>query len=64
LRTDSLLNPVAVASDFELVLGGQVSPILLWERHPIVLSALAFVVLVVLLYFKRLLFGRRRKAVA
>lgn len=64
LRTDSFLNPVAVASDFELVLDGQVSPILLWERHPIILSALAFVVLVVLLYFKRLLFGRRRKAVA
>ena len=64
LRTNALPSPVLVASDFQLVLDGQVSPVLLWERHSIILSVLACAALVVLLYFKRLLFGRRRKAVA
>lgn len=64
LRTNALPSPVLVASDFQLVLDGQVSPVLLWERHSFILSVLAFAALVVLLYFKRLLFGRRRRAAA
>lgn len=64
LRSGSLPNPVLISSDFALVLDGQVSPVLLWEKHPVLLIVLAFLALVTLLYLKRLLFGRRRRAAA
>ncbi len=64
LRNGSLPNPAVISADFQLVLDGQVSPVLLWERHSIVISVLAFLALVVLLMFKRLLFGRRRRVTA
>ncbi len=64
LRNGSLPNPALISADFQLVLDGQVSPILRWERHSIVISVLAFLALVVLLMFKRLLFGRRRRVTA
>jgi len=64
LRDNSLPNPAAISADFELVLEGQVSPALLWEKHSIVISVLAFLALVVLLMIKRLLFGRRRRVAA
>ena len=64
LRNSSLPNPAVISADFQLVLDGQVSPVLLWERHSIVISVLAFLALVVLLMFKRLLFGRRRRVTA
>ena len=64
LRNSSLPNPAVISADFQLVLDGQVSPVLLWERHSIVISVLAFLALVVLLMLKRLLFGRRRRVTA
>ena len=64
LRTSSLPSPAAISADFGLVLDGQVSPVLLWEKHSVLLVVLTFLVLIVLLFLKRLLFGRRRKAVA
>ena len=64
LRDNSLPNPAAISADFELVLEGQVSPVLLWEKHSIVISVLALLALVVLLMIKRLLFGRRRRVAA
>lgn len=64
LRNSSLPNPAVISADFQLVLDGQVSPVLLWERHSIVISVLAFLALLVLLMFKRLLFGRRRRVTA
>lgn len=64
LRTSPLPNPAAISADFGLALDGQVSPVLIWEKHSIVLIVLALLSLVILIYFKRLLFGRRRKSAA
>ena len=59
LRTGSLPDPAAIGADFDLVLGGRVSAILLWEKHPVVLSALGLIAALVLVAARRLLFRRR-----
>ena len=65
LRQDTALNPQAIVEDIGLVTGGRVSPILLWEKHPVVIVAGLAVVLILLLMLRRLLFaGRRTKAAA
>ena len=46
-----------------LVLDGRVSPLLLWEKHPVLLVATAFLALALLLMMKRLLVGTRPKIV-
>lgn len=63
LRSDGLLaNPWQLQDDAQLVLDGKISPILLWEKHPVAVSLGAIPVLMVLLMLRRLLFGRRRAA--
>lgn len=64
LRTGSLPNPALVSSDFGLVLDGQVSPVLLWEKHSVLLIVMSVLAFGGLLFLKRLLFGRRRRAAA
>jgi hypothetical protein len=64
LRTGATFDPVAISEDVRLVADGRVSPILLWERHPIVIVGLLFIVLIVLLLLRRLLFTRRRAKAA
>ncbi|MCL4764858.1 MAG: hypothetical protein KJZ80_01315 [Hyphomicrobiaceae bacterium] len=64
LRTGSLPNPATVGADFGLAFNGEVSPVLLWEKHAVLLVVLALLALVTLLLLKRLLFGRRRRAAA
>jgi hypothetical protein len=65
LRQDATLNPKAIVEDVGLVTRGRVSPILLWEKHPVVIVAGLVVVLILLLMLRRLLFaGRRTKQAA
>lgn len=59
LRADTALDPVAIVTDTRLVTEGRVRPILLWEKHPIAIVGAAFVLLVLLLMLRRLLFPRR-----
>jgi hypothetical protein len=60
LRQDAALNPKAIVEDVGLVTGGRVSPILLWEKHPVLIVAGLVVVLILLLMLRRLLFAGRR----
>lgn len=61
LRADNVLqDPWSVQQDVQLVLDGRISPILLWDKHPGVVSIAGVGVLIVLLMLRRLLFGRRR----
>jgi hypothetical protein len=60
LRTGGALDPGVIAQDVRLVADGRVSPILLWEKHPLVIVGLVLVVLLVLLLLHRLLFTRPR----
>jgi hypothetical protein len=65
LRSGGGLDPGAIANDVRLVADGRVSPILLWEKHPMVIVGLVLIVLLVVLLLRRLLFTRpRTKAVA
>ena len=65
LRQDATLSPKAIVEDVRLVTDGRVSPILLWEKHPVVIAAGFAVVLILLLMLHRLLFaGRRTRAAA
>lgn len=59
LRSTSSLDPGSVMQDFELGWNGKVSPILLWEKHPQAIGVLGFAALLVLLFLRRLFFGRR-----
>ena len=65
LRSGGGFDPGAIPQDVRLVADGRVSPILLWEKHPVVIVGLLFLALLVLLLLRRLLFTRpRSKAVA
>jgi hypothetical protein len=64
LRTGAMLDPATIGADLRLVADGRVSPILLWEKHPVVIVGLGFLTLLVLLLLHRLLFARRRTGAA
>ena len=64
LRSGGGLDPGVIANDVRLVADGRVSPILLWEKHPLAIVGLVLVVLLVLLLLRRLLFTRPRTKVA
>jgi len=63
LQVASVPDPGAVIAHTRLVLDGRISPILLWEKHGIVLAAAAVLALMLLLILKRLLFGTRPRVV-
>jgi hypothetical protein len=63
LRADSGFDIPALKDDFSLVYDGRVNPVLLWDRHPAAIAAAALAALVLLLMLRRLLFGRRGRAV-
>jgi nitrogen regulatory protein PII-like uncharacterized protein len=63
LQVASVPDPGAVIAHTRLVLDGRISPILLWEKHGVVLAAAAVLVLMLLLILKRLLFGTRPRVV-
>lgn len=51
-----------IAADFQAAWDGRVSPILLWERHPLPVLALVLGLLILLALVRRLLSPRRRRA--
>lgn len=59
LRSEPLLDPFAINEDAKLVLDGKVSPVLLWDKHPVAISGGLVAALALLLFLKRLVFGRR-----
>jgi hypothetical protein len=63
LQVASVPDPGAVIAHTRLVLDGRISPVLLWEKHGIVLAAAAVLALMLLLILKRLLFGTRPRVV-
>ncbi len=63
LQVASLPDPGMVIAHTRLVLDGRVSPLLLWEKHGVVLAAAALLALMLLLILKRLLFGARPRVV-
>jgi hypothetical protein len=60
LRTNATLDAGAILDDLDLVADGRVTPILLWEKHPLVIVAALIAAGIVLLLVRRLLFPRRR----
>jgi hypothetical protein len=63
LQAESWTNPGAITSHMRLVAEGRVSPILLWEKHALLLVGAGFLLLIVLLMLKRLLFGARPRVI-
>ena len=57
LRSGGGFDPGAITQDVRLVADGRVSPILLWEKHPLVIVGLLFVALLVLLLLRRLVYA-------
>ena len=52
-------GPQAILDDAAAAWEGEIAPILLWEKHPLAVGALALAVLVILLMLRRLLRPRR-----
>lgn len=62
LRSSSSLDLPKVAADFRLVWDGRVSPVLIIDKHPLALAALAIAFVIVLLVLRRLFsVGRSRR---
>jgi hypothetical protein len=61
LRSDAAIDPAAIVEDVRLVSEGKIRPVLLWEKHPIVIAGGVLAILVLLLLLRRLLFPRRRQ---
>lgn len=64
LRTNSVLDPAVIVKDARLVVDGRISPILLWDKHPVVIVGALLALIILLLMLRRLLFPRRRPAAA
>ena len=61
LRTPQANTATQVFNDFVLAWEGRISPLLIWERHPLATVLLGLVLLFGLLILRRLLFPRKRK---
>jgi hypothetical protein len=64
LRMDSGLDAEAIMEDVRLVTDGRVSPVLIWEKHPLAVVAGLMLILIFLLMLRRLFFPKRRTATA
>lgn len=67
LRTDGWLDLATIESDVRLVAEGRISPVLLWDKHPIAVLMAGFLGLILLNWMWRILTwrpGGRRRAVA
>ncbi|MGE0627121.1 MAG: hypothetical protein AB7O43_04800 [Hyphomicrobiaceae bacterium] len=64
LRTDSGFDVTLLRKDLELVYDGQISPVLLWDKHPIALVMIGGFVLILLLMVRRLFSRPRRRTAA
>jgi hypothetical protein len=64
LRSGGMLDLDAIREDVQLVVDGRVSPILLWDKHPVVIVAALVLALILLLLLRRLLFSRPRRRAA
>ena len=53
-------TPAEIADDVRLAIGGKVSPVLIWERHPVVTIMGLLPILVVLLLLRRIFSVRPR----
>jgi hypothetical protein len=59
LKSDVVPDPFMAVEHLRQVFDGNVSPVLLWEKHPVFLVGSLLAGLIVLALLKRLLFGRR-----
>jgi hypothetical protein len=61
LRPQGVLDPVAAYEDMQRAWSGKVSPLLVWEKHPVAIVLLGVVALFFLLLLRRLLRPRRAR---
>jgi hypothetical protein len=63
LQASSMPDLTQLLDHARLVVDGRVSPLLLWEKHPLSIVASVVALLVLLLVLRRLMFGTRPKIV-
>ena len=63
LQASSMPDVSQLVDHARLVIDGRVSPLLLWEKHPLTIVASGVLLLVLLLILRRLMFGPRPKIV-
>lgn len=59
LRADGLLEPIVAYEDMRLAWNGKISPLLIWEKHPVEVIGIGIVLLILLAMLRRLLHPRR-----
>ncbi len=60
LRTDQGFNPTTAFQDIQLAVDGQVSPVLLWDKHPGALLFALFLAFMFVLILRRIFMPRQR----
>ena len=63
LRADGIPDPTIFYTDAKLAYDGEISPRLIWEKHPLGLSLALLATLIVFLVLWRLIFGRRPRVI-
>lgn len=61
LRPDAALSPIVAFNDAKMAWNGEISPVLIWEKHTSAVALAAVVAVLLLLWLSRL-FSRRRPA--
>ncbi len=59
LRSDSTFDPAAITKNLKLVWDGKVSPILILDKHPLVLVGLLFALVIMIAMLRRLFVTRK-----
>jgi len=62
LRPQGVLDPAAAYQDMQRAWSGQISPLLIWEKHPVAVVLMGLVALFLLLIIRRLFRPRRAAA--
>ncbi|MGI9422344.1 MAG: hypothetical protein ACR2PA_04065 [Hyphomicrobiaceae bacterium] len=62
LRADKGINIKTINSDLALVLDRRVNPVLMWDKHPIIVTLAGVLAILLLLILRRLFFRPRRAA--
>ncbi len=59
LRADQGFNPITASEDIDLVWNGNISPILLWDKHPVLIIAALILLIMLGLMVRRVVAPRR-----
>ncbi|MGF1649151.1 MAG: hypothetical protein ACFCUN_01725 [Hyphomicrobiaceae bacterium] len=61
LRDGQTLSPAVLQQDLQLVLDGRIHPLLIWQKHPVLVVGLGLLALLLLLLIRSVVFSGRKR---